>query len=188
MSCTRWSSWAPPCRFSRGVSQMPKRPPSAPTTGVTLLTGPPAHAAYGIQMFGIKREQGRLEELAPVARLLAASNEGGALWRPALGALLAELGLEDRWSASLSRFGKGARRFSARALAGVAYVPRGRVQRDRRPRDRGARLPRACSLRRGQRRHRLQRRVLRRRGPLSRDARCDARRPRAGRATLRRGP
>jgi DNA-binding SARP family transcriptional activator/DNA-binding CsgD family transcriptional regulator len=60
-----------------------------------LLTGPPAHAAYGIQMFGIRREQGRLEELAPVARVLAVGNAGGTLWRPALCALLAELGLED---------------------------------------------------------------------------------------------
>ena len=61
-----------------------------------LLTGPPAHASYGIQMFGIRREQGRLDELAPAARALAPGNAAGALWRPALAALLAELGLEEQ--------------------------------------------------------------------------------------------
>ena len=37
-----------------------------------LLTGRDASGTYGIQMFGIRREQGRLAELAPVVRLLDA--------------------------------------------------------------------------------------------------------------------
>ncbi len=63
-----------------------------------LLTGRDASGTYGIQMFSIRREQGRVGELAPFVRLL----DDGALddaWRPGLVAMLAELGMEDeaRW-------------------------------------------------------------------------------------------
>ena len=44
-----------------------------------LLTGRDASGVYGIQMFGVRREQGRLAELAPLVRMLA--GRGGA-WRP----------------------------------------------------------------------------------------------------------
>jgi len=62
-----------------------------------LLTGRDASGVHGIQMFGIRREQGRLTELAPVIGLLAggAGGRGGSAWRPGLAALLAELGMED---------------------------------------------------------------------------------------------
>ncbi len=55
-----------------------------------LLTGRPPSGIHGIQMFGIRREQDRLDELAPLLRLV-----GGDAWRPGLAALLAELGMED---------------------------------------------------------------------------------------------
>jgi len=60
----------------------------------SLLTGRDASGSYGIQMFGIRREQGRLPELAPVVRLLAGQSHEGA-WRPGLAAVLAELGMES---------------------------------------------------------------------------------------------
>ena len=61
-----------------------------------LLTGRDASGIYGVQMFGIRREQGRLAELAPVIRVLAGGGRaGGGAWRPGLAALLAELGMED---------------------------------------------------------------------------------------------
>ena len=61
-----------------------------------LLTGRDASGVYGVQMFSIRREQGRLAELAPVIRVLAGgSRAGGGAWRPGLAALLAELGMED---------------------------------------------------------------------------------------------
>jgi len=59
----------------------------------SLLTGRDASGSYGIQMFGIRRAQGRLPELAPVVRLLAGQSHDGA-WRPGLAAVLAELGME----------------------------------------------------------------------------------------------
>ena len=58
-----------------------------------LLTGRDASGIYGIQMFSIRRERGRLADLAPVVRILAADARDGP-WRPGLAALLAELGME----------------------------------------------------------------------------------------------
>ena len=46
-------------------------------------------------MFGIRREQGRLAELAGVMRTLAGSEHAPGVWRPGFAALLAELGMED---------------------------------------------------------------------------------------------
>ena len=67
-----------------------------------LLTGRNASGTHAIQMFGIRREQGRLGELAPVVRMLDAGARGGA-WRPGLAVLLAELGMEDEARRELRR-------------------------------------------------------------------------------------
>jgi DNA-binding CsgD family transcriptional regulator/tetratricopeptide (TPR) repeat protein len=64
-----------------------------------LLTGRDASGVYGIQMFGIRREQGRLAELAPVIRMLASADS----WRPGLASLLCELGMEDEARRELAR-------------------------------------------------------------------------------------
>ena len=69
----------------------------------TLLTGRDASGVYGIQMFGIRREQGRLAELAPVVRVLAGRDRVGGAWRPGFAALLAELGMADEARAQLAR-------------------------------------------------------------------------------------
>lgn len=47
---------------------------------------------YGVAMFLIRREQGRLSEVLPAVRQLAALNPK-AVWRPGLAALYAELGM-----------------------------------------------------------------------------------------------
>jgi DNA-binding CsgD family transcriptional regulator/tetratricopeptide (TPR) repeat protein len=60
-----------------------------------LLTARDASSVYGIQMFSIRREQGRLAELAAATRVLAGSARPGGAWRPGLAAVLAELGMED---------------------------------------------------------------------------------------------
>ncbi|MEP6892475.1 MAG: AAA family ATPase [Gaiellaceae bacterium] len=67
-----------------------------------LLTGRDASGVHGIQMFGIRREQGRLAELAPVLRVLAQDDEGTA-WRPGLVAVLAELGMDAEARRELQR-------------------------------------------------------------------------------------
>ena len=79
-----------------------------------LLTGRDASGTYAIQMFGLRREQGRLAELAPVVRLLDADAREGA-WGPGLVALLAELGMEDDARRELRRIlDDGARRAARR--------------------------------------------------------------------------
>ena len=55
----------------------------------------PANAAgvYGMQMFSIRREQGRLPEVLPVLRQFVAGRAGSAIWRPGLAVLYMELDL-----------------------------------------------------------------------------------------------
>ncbi|HKV67396.1 MAG TPA: LuxR C-terminal-related transcriptional regulator, partial [Gaiellales bacterium] len=68
-----------------------------------LLTGRDPTATYGVQMFGIRREQGRLAELAPVVRILAASKDRSGAWGPGLAVVLAELGMHDEARRELDR-------------------------------------------------------------------------------------
>jgi DNA-binding CsgD family transcriptional regulator/tetratricopeptide (TPR) repeat protein len=68
-----------------------------------LLSGSEAAGVYGIQMFNIRREQGRLAELAPVIRILAADANRGGPWRPGLVSVLVELGMEAEARRELAR-------------------------------------------------------------------------------------
>jgi DNA-binding CsgD family transcriptional regulator/tetratricopeptide (TPR) repeat protein len=68
-----------------------------------LLTGRDAAGAYGIEMFGVRREQGRLAELAPVIRILAADPPREGPWRPGLVSVLVELGMETEARRELAR-------------------------------------------------------------------------------------
>jgi len=89
-----------------------------------LLTGRDASGTYGIQMFSIRREQGRLGELAPVIRILAASGRKDGPWRPGLVSLLVELGMETearRELAQIASEGVEALRESL-WLASLAYI------------------------------------------------------------------
>ena len=68
-----------------------------------LLTGRDPSGTYGVQMFSVQRERGRLAELAPVIRILAGDAAREGPWRPGLAALLAELGMESDARRELSR-------------------------------------------------------------------------------------
>ncbi|MFL6043417.1 MAG: ATP-binding protein [Gaiellales bacterium] len=68
-----------------------------------LLTGRDPSGTYGVQMFSVRREQGRLAELAPVVRILAGESGRNGPWRPGLVALLAELGMEAEARRELAR-------------------------------------------------------------------------------------
>jgi DNA-binding CsgD family transcriptional regulator len=74
---------------------------------------PSGPGMYGLQMFAIRREQGRLAEAAPVLEL-AAKSPDGALWLPGLAALYTELGLLDKARDTVNRLAPG----------GFAVVPR----------------------------------------------------------------
>jgi DNA-binding CsgD family transcriptional regulator len=54
-------------------------------------------------MFSVRREQGRLAELAPAVRLLAGEAGRDGPWRPGLVAVLAELGMESEARRELAR-------------------------------------------------------------------------------------
>jgi DNA-binding CsgD family transcriptional regulator/tetratricopeptide (TPR) repeat protein len=68
-----------------------------------LLTGRDASGVHGIQMFSVRREQGRLAELAPVVRILAGGDARDGPWRPGLVSLLVELGMEREARRELER-------------------------------------------------------------------------------------
>ena len=68
-----------------------------------LLTGRDPSGVYGIQMFSVRRERGRLAELAPVMRVLAADPARSGPWGPGLVAVLAELGMETEARRELAR-------------------------------------------------------------------------------------
>jgi DNA-binding CsgD family transcriptional regulator/tetratricopeptide (TPR) repeat protein len=89
-----------------------------------LLTGRDASGVYGIQMFSVRREQGRLAELAPVTRILAADATREGPWRPGLVALLAGLGMEAEARRELSRLvAEGLDQFRESLwLAALAYL------------------------------------------------------------------
>src|SRR4051794_39961186 len=69
------------------------------------LTGRDASGSYGIQMFGLRREQGRLAGLGPVIRLTAGRPGDTGPWRPGLAAVLVELGMEAEARRELARVG-----------------------------------------------------------------------------------
>ena len=69
----------------------------------SVLSGRDAAGIHGIQTFSIRREQGRLAELAPVVRVLAASDGSTVAWRPGLVALLVELGMDHEARQELAR-------------------------------------------------------------------------------------
>ncbi len=54
-----------------------------------------ADGAFGVQMFTIRREQGRLRELAPVIKHFVERQPAASTWRPGLALIYSDLGLEQ---------------------------------------------------------------------------------------------
>jgi tetratricopeptide (TPR) repeat protein len=90
----------------------------------TIEAGP--SAVHGIQMFSIRREQGRLGEIAPLVRLIASGQtEAHSVWRPALAVLLAEIGdveAAQRELRALVDAGLGAIARGGLGVGGLSYV------------------------------------------------------------------
>jgi DNA-binding CsgD family transcriptional regulator len=57
------------------------------------MPGLDAEGIYGLQMFSVRREQGRLVELAPVVAHFVKHTAAAATWRPGLAVIYCELGL-----------------------------------------------------------------------------------------------
>ena len=104
-SCSTWpSTTAPRSRSATAASTRPRRWAQRSHEWSRLLTGRDASGVYGIQMFSIRREQGRLAELAPVDQdPRRRRRPGQGPWRPGLVALLAELGMEAEARRELAR-------------------------------------------------------------------------------------
>jgi DNA-binding CsgD family transcriptional regulator len=60
-----------------------------------FLSANQAPGSIGVQMFSLRREQGRLEEARPVVEAIARSGQADRTWKPALALLYAELGEHD---------------------------------------------------------------------------------------------
>ena len=146
-----------------------------------LFTGRDAAGVYGIQMFGIRREQGRLAELAPVIRILAADGTRGGSWRPGLVSVLVELGMEEEARRELgARRRRRARSVPRVALARLAHLPDRRVRGPRRSGHRRPRLSRAAAARGREHHDRPPGGLLRSGRSLPGDARRDPWRGRPG--------
>ena len=52
-----------------------------------------AAGVFGLQMFALRREQGRLKEVEPVVRVFIQQHSAAAAWRPGLAVIYSELGL-----------------------------------------------------------------------------------------------
>jgi tetratricopeptide (TPR) repeat protein len=75
------------------------------------VQGDLATGVYGVQMFTIRREQGRLAEVAPLFRRFLDENPRDAAWRPGLAVIASDLG-----------FAEAARKaFAEMAAAGFAF-------------------------------------------------------------------
>lgn len=59
------------------------------------LTGQDVAGVFGLQMFNLRREQGRLSEVAPLLRRFVSSAPKSATWRPGLAILFAELDMRE---------------------------------------------------------------------------------------------
>ncbi len=62
-----------------------------------------ALSAYGLQMFTLRRAQGRLSEIEPALRAFVRQHEAATTWRPGLALLYAELGLQAEAQAEFDR-------------------------------------------------------------------------------------
>ncbi|HUA36269.1 MAG TPA: adenylate/guanylate cyclase domain-containing protein [Candidatus Binataceae bacterium] len=70
-------------RLANEASELGQRLQTQNTSGI-----------FAVQMFTLRREQGRLKELAPVVRYFIQQHGAAAAWRPGLALIYAELGLE----------------------------------------------------------------------------------------------
>lgn len=84
-----------------------------------------AAGIFGVQMFTLRRHQGRLGELAPVLTQFLANAAPGGAWQPGLAVLHCELGARDKASAvfeSLAASGFAAMAHDAIRAASLAYL------------------------------------------------------------------
>jgi len=70
------------------------------------MPGLDATGMYGIQMFSLRREQGRLQEVAPVLEHFVSTTPRESAWRPGLALIYAELGKRSEARAEFEQLSK----------------------------------------------------------------------------------
>lgn len=69
--------------------------------------GDQAEGVYGMQMFTIRREQGRLAEIAPIIKQLIDDNPTEPFWRPGFALVASELGFDAAAARTLAEVAEG---------------------------------------------------------------------------------
>jgi class 3 adenylate cyclase/tetratricopeptide (TPR) repeat protein len=89
-----------------------------------LTFGDQAEGVYGIQMFSIRREQGRLAEVAPVVKRLIDEKPDEKAWLPGFALIAADLGFEDPARRRLRELAEAGFElpFDAKRSASLSYV------------------------------------------------------------------
>ena len=89
-----------------------------------LVSGDQNEGVYGIQMFSIRREQGRLAEVAPVVKSLVDENPGEKAWLPGFALIAADLGFEGPARRRLRELAETGFElpFDAKRSASLSYV------------------------------------------------------------------
>jgi class 3 adenylate cyclase/tetratricopeptide (TPR) repeat protein len=83
-----------------------------------------ADGVYGVQMFTIRREQGRLAEVAPILRRFIDENPRDAAWRPGMALIASDLGFHDAARKSFEDLAAGgfAFPFDAKRTLTLSYL------------------------------------------------------------------
>ena len=89
-----------------------------------LTLGEQVEGVYGIQMFAIRREQGRLAEAAPVVKRLVDENPDQKAWLPGFALIAADLGFEEPARRRLCELAEAGFEFplDAKRSASLSYV------------------------------------------------------------------
>ena len=89
-----------------------------------LTVGEQAEGVYGIQMFSIRREQGRLAEVAPVVKRLIDEKPNEKAWLPGFALIAADLGFEEPARRRLRELSETGFEFpfDAKRSASLSYV------------------------------------------------------------------
>jgi len=83
-----------------------------------------ADGVYGVQMFTIRREEGRLAEVAPILRRFIDENPRDAAWRPGMALIASDLGFHDAARKSFEDLAAGgfAFPFDAKRTLTLSYL------------------------------------------------------------------
>jgi tetratricopeptide (TPR) repeat protein len=91
--------------FAGRFDESEKRAQEALALGQSM-PGLDAPGMYGVQMFSLRREQGRLRELAPLFKHFVETTPRESTWRPGLALVYAELGMQERARAEFEQLAR----------------------------------------------------------------------------------